>query len=148
MVGLLNWSLDILASDQGKKLIGFFPDVKLTKSQKKINGMKDWMRELQSFVVQKFVEDLNVLYEKGGMLWEDCFGDEWHFVPVLAFIPTDMAEAWAMKGTFRSSRCSMPCHMCTVRWKNFDRVVHFEELELRDAEASDQLILNHQHAQR
>jgi hypothetical protein len=130
-VTLLNFTLEVLASDWSKKIAGFFPDVHLTDRQKKSSQIKAFLRDLYFYVTQCFVEGLNELYDAGGIEWMDSDGVVWHMVPVMSFVATDMEEAWRIKALYKGTNCNRPCHLCTIRYKDCDKVP--EELHYRKA---------------
>ena len=67
VVGLLNWDFSVLRSDAGKKLVGFFPDIKTTKAQRKKKGLRKWIRQVNSLVLKKFVGEIKKVCDAGGV---------------------------------------------------------------------------------
>lgn len=70
----------------------------------------------------------------------DSDGQVWNFVPVLAFVATDMDEARRIKGTYKNHRVAMPCHICTIKFKDCDKVP--TEVRYRNAAETIELIQN------
>jgi len=138
MVALLNFTLEVLASDWSKKIAGFFPDVHLTDSQKRDPKIKAFMSDLYFYVTKCFLDGLNKMYDDGGMQWTDASGTVWRFVPVLSFIATDMEEAKRIKALYKGYQCNRPCHLCNVTFRRCDRVPAV--LEYRKASAMIRLI--------
>jgi len=131
IASLFNFTMEVLHSDFSKKLMGFFPDVEVTKEQYEKESVKHALREMNMFVLQKIVDMMIEVYEAGGERFTDSTGTTWHIVPLLCLITTDMVEARALKGLFESTRQNMPCHLCTVLYKDCDEYINPEELEYR-----------------
>lgn len=122
LVTLLNFTLEVLASDYSKKLAGYFPDVRLTDAQKKNPKIKTFMRDLYFYVTQCYLDDLQELYDEGGLQWMDSSGEVWNFVPVLSFVATDMEEAKNIKGVYKGYEGNEPCHLCNVKFAVTDEI--------------------------
>ena len=140
VVALLNWATHVLKGGAGKKLAGFFPDIKLTSAHRKNDKIKAWVRRVNSAVTGSFLTDVQKLYDEGGLEWSDYKGEVWHFVPVVAFVATDVKEAWTVKGLVQASKCNVPCTLCTLPWKDFDKVLDSRHLQLRSASQTVALV--------
>jgi hypothetical protein len=132
LVTLLNFTLEVLASDGSKKLAGFFPDVHLTDAQKRNSKILLFMRDLYFYVSKCFIDGLNAMYDEGGIEWIDTSGEVWHLVPVLSFISTDLEEAKKIKGLYKGPTANRPCQNCTITYAECDKVP--DELHYRNAE--------------
>lgn len=122
LVTLLNFTIEVLASDWSKKLAGYFPDVRLTDAQKKSPKIRKFMRDLYFYVTKCYLDDLQELYDKGGWEWMDSSGGVWNFVPVLSFVATDMEEGQHIKGVFKGYQANEPCHLCNVKYGVADEI--------------------------
>lgn len=120
---LLNYVQDVVAADSSKKLFGYYPDVKLTKEQKKMPAVKKMLKDLYHHVTDKMLDGLVELYDAGGVQWADSSGEVWHLVPVVAFVATDVQEAQWMKGVYQGASCRLPCHLCELPYDLFDVVI-------------------------
>jgi len=96
------------------------------------------MWDLYFFVTQCFLDGLNEMYDAGGIEWMDCSGEVWHLVPVLSFIATDMEEAKRIKALYKGHTANRPCHMCTITFRECDKVP--SNLEYRTADDMIDLI--------
>jgi len=119
---LLNFTLEVLASDDSKKLLGFYPDISLTKAQKADPEVKVFLQKLWYYVTEKLVDGIAKVYEEGGKTFTDSEGLEWRIVPVIAFVVTDRGEAAWLKGLLEGWNMRMPCHICKVLFTECDKV--------------------------
>jgi len=131
MSTLLNYTLEILASDKSKKLWGFYPDVHLSNTQQQDPAVKKFMRELNSHVTDTFIKEMADLYQAGGRPFVDSEGAEWQIVPVLSFVVADMKEARVMKGVYNTWKCIMPCHMCEITFNECDHILEPADIAYR-----------------
>ena len=79
-----------------------------------------FLTELRNYVTEKYLEGVVSTYEDGGLRWADSRGLEWHLVPVVALVATDVKEARLQKGLFQSYNCRVPCHLCYVDYDHCD----------------------------
>lgn len=75
-------------------------------------------------VVMMCVVTQQALYDKGGLLI-NLGEEEWHFVPVVAFIANDTKGAKLLKHTFGTWKCQFPCHICMVPFDFLNRAGNF-----------------------
>ena len=132
IVSLLNYTQEVIAMDKFKKLLGFYPDVRLTNQQKNDAAIVEFLRDLNYYVTEKFVDQLNQMYEEGGIPWVDTSGQRWQFVPVMAFLTTDMDEAKYQKGLYKGHSANMPCMMCENTYRDGGVFILPKDLKYRD----------------
>jgi len=115
ILSLLNYVQDVIAGDASKKILGYYPDVHLSKEQRSKKQFKAMLKDLYDYVTEKMLDGFVDLYNEGGIQWQDQRGETWNLVPVLAFVATDMEEAMWMKGVYSGRESQMPCHLCEAR---------------------------------
>jgi len=106
------------------------------------------MRDLYNHVTSTFLSGINDVYDDGGIKWVDSLGQLWHFVPVVAFVATDMDEAKWMKGLYKGFNANMPCHLCEVTFQECGNYIAVEDIQYRSAKAITKLIKRHAKALR
>jgi hypothetical protein len=148
VASLFNYTMEVLHSDISKKLMGFFPDVLVTKEQNESKEVKYALKQMQMFVLQKMVDMMREEYDKGGELFTDSLGIEWHIVPLLCLISTDMKEARSLKCMFEAYNQNMPCNLCTVLYKDCDKYMDPQDLDYRSAAYIQRAVRKHLKAKR
>ena len=140
MMTLLNYTMDLLVQDNSKKVAFFYPDMYLTKEQRKDKAVKRFMRGVYNWVTEKFMEELLKLYNRGGFEFVTPDGEVYYLVPVVAFAVTDMEEAKQIKGLYQGYNARMPCILCKVKFGHANIAFYSDELELRNAKEDARLI--------
>lgn len=140
MMTLLNFTMDYLAKDVSKRVAFFYPDLYLTKQQRKDKNIKKFVRALYNYATERFLEDLVKLYDRGGFEYVTPEGEVFFLVPVIAFVVTDMEEAKKIKGLYQGYNARMPCMLCTNLYEHANLAFHPDELTLRDAEEDSRLV--------
>lgn len=131
IMSLLNFSQEVIAGDASKKLVGFYPDIDLSKEQRQDPAVKEFIRKLNDDVTSSFLEEVAESYTEGGLEFKDTAGITWNLVPVLVFMTTDTKEARAQKGVYESYCCRMPCHICKVLFDDCDVPIAPDDIQYR-----------------
>jgi len=128
---LLNYVQEIVASGASKKTFGYYPDVHLTREQRKEPAVKRAVKDLYSCVAETVLGGFVDLYKEGGTTSVDAWGETWHVVPVLPFVATGREEAQGVKGVYQGYSARTPCHLREATYEAVDAVLPSERLKYR-----------------
>jgi hypothetical protein len=131
---LPNWFRN---TSEAKVLLGFLPKVQ-------DSGIKttEAFRSLQREIYHKcFDIILRPLLEKPDALYFGIKGQVMRFASRISFFLADMLEADEITGTYKSSRCKMPCHTCMVLQNDLNNMnLRSEEIPSRTHNNMQQVI--------